>query len=44
VRVHAAKLHDRDGAQEHLRAELKEELPRLELLWADGAYTRGFRE
>jgi putative transposase len=44
VRVHAASLHDRDGAQLLLSDELKEELPRLELLWADGAYTRGFRE
>jgi putative transposase len=44
ARVHAASLHDRDGAQVLLSDELKEELPRLELLWADGAYTRGFRE
>jgi putative transposase len=38
--VHAASLHDRDGARELLTDELKENLPRLELLWADGAYTR----
>jgi putative transposase len=44
ARVHAASLHDRDGARVLLSDELKEELPRLELLWADGAYTRGFRE
>jgi len=44
ARLHAANLHDRDGAQVLLSDELKEELPRLELLWADGAYTRGFRE
>jgi transposase len=44
ARVHAASLHDRDGARVLLGDELKEELPRLELLWADGAYTRGFRE
>jgi putative transposase len=44
ARVHAASLHERDGAQVLLSDELKEELPRLELLWADGAYTRGFRE
>jgi putative transposase len=44
ARVHAASLHDRDGAQGLLTDELKEELPRLELLWADGAYTSGFRE
>ena len=42
--VHAANLHDRDGARGLLSDELKEDLPRLELLWADGAYTRGFRE
>ena len=42
--VHAASLHDRDGAQRLLTEELKRELPRMELLWADGAYTRGFRE
>ena len=41
--VHAASLHDRDGAQRLLSEELKRELPRMELLWADGAYTRGFR-
>lgn len=45
ARVHAASLHDRDGAQVLLNHhELEEELPRLELVWADGAYTRGFRE
>ena len=30
--VHAASLHDRDGAQFLLTGELKEELPRLELV------------
>ena len=44
ARLHVASLHDRDGAQVLLTDELKEELPRLELLWADGAYTRSFRE
>ncbi len=45
ARVHAASLHDRDGgAQALLTDELKEELARLELVWADGAYTGGFRE
>ncbi len=43
ARVHTANLHDRDGAQGLLTDELKKELPRLELLWADGAYTSGFR-
>jgi len=42
--VHAASLHERDGAQGLLSDELKEELAQLELLWADGAYTRGFSE
>jgi putative transposase len=42
--VHAASLHDRDGVQRLLNDELEEELSRLELLWADGAYTRGFGE
>jgi putative transposase len=41
--VHAASLHDRDGGQELLSDELKKELPRLELVWADGAYTSEFR-
>jgi putative transposase len=41
--VHAASQHDRDGAQELLTDELKKELPRLELVWADGAYTSEFR-
>lgn len=43
ARVHAASLHDRDGAQALLSDELKKDLPRLELLWADGAYTNEFR-
>ena len=42
ARVYAASLHDRDGAQELLTDELKKELPRLELVWADGAYTNEF--
>ena len=41
--VHAASLHDRDGAQGLLTDELKGELPRMKLLWADGDYTKGFR-
>ena len=43
ARVHAASLHDRDGAQGLLTNELKKELPQLELVWADGAYTNEFR-
>lgn len=42
ARVHTASLHDRDGAQELLTEELKKELPQLELVWADGAYTNEF--
>ena len=41
--VHAASLHDRDGAQGLLSDELKKELPQLELVWADGAYMNEFR-
>jgi putative transposase len=41
--VHAASLHDRDGAQGLLTDELKKELPQLKLVWADGAYTNEFR-
>jgi putative transposase len=43
ARARRQSLHDRDGARLLLSGELEEELPRLELLWADGAYTRGFR-
>jgi putative transposase len=42
ARVHAASLHDRDGAK-ILTDELKEELPRPGSIWADWAYTSGFR-
>ena len=42
--VHAASLHDRDGGQRLLTEQLEEELPRLAVLWADGAYTGRFRE
>ena len=42
--VHAASLHDRDSARTLLTDELKEKLSRLELVWADGAYTKSFRE
>jgi hypothetical protein len=41
--VHAASLHDRDGAQKLLNDELAEKLPRLALLWADAAYTGRLR-
>jgi putative transposase len=42
--VHAASLHDRDGGQRLLTDKLKEEMPRLALVWADAAYTGWFRE
>ncbi len=44
ARVHGADLPDRDGGRQLLAADLQRELPGLELVWADGAYTRGFRE
>lgn len=42
ARVHSADLPDRDGGRRLL--EDGEELPRMGLVWADGAYTGGFRE
>jgi transposase len=36
--VHAADLHDRLGAQALVRCAGPGDLPRLELVWADGAY------
>jgi putative transposase len=42
AKVHGADLPDRDGGRRLVSEELG--LPRLELLWADGAYTGGFRE
>ncbi len=42
VKVHGADLPDRDGGR-RLLSEGRG-LPRLELLWADGAYTGGFRK
>lgn len=43
ARVHGADLPDRDGGR-LLVEGLKQELPRMGLVWADGAYTSGFRE
>jgi transposase len=40
--VHGAGLPDRDGGRRLLGKGRV--LPRMELLWADGAYTVGFRE
>ena len=42
ARVHGADLPDRDGGRRLLEDD--EELPRMELVRADGAYTGGFRE
>ena len=42
AKVHGADLPDRDGGRRLL--EDGEELPRMGLLWADGAYTGGFSE
>jgi putative transposase len=44
ARVHGADLQDRDGGRRLLAEDLRRELPQMELLWADGAYTGGFRE
>lgn len=40
--VHAADLHDRLGAQLLVGRAGQDELPRLELVWADGAYAGTF--
>jgi putative transposase len=42
ARVHSADLPDRDGGRRLLG--VGQELPRMELVWADGAYTGGFGE
>ncbi len=42
ARVHGVDLPDQDGGRRLL--EDGGGLPRMELLWADGAYTGGFRE
>lgn len=44
ARVHGADLSDRDGGRRLLAEFPRPELPRMELIWADGAYTAGFRE
>ena len=44
ARVHSADLPDRNGGSRLLDEALQRELPRMELIWADGAYTSGFRE
>jgi putative transposase len=44
TRVHGADLPDRAGGSRLLDEALQRELPRMELAWADGAYTSSFRE
>jgi putative transposase len=44
VCVHGADLHDRDGGRQLLAEDSRPELSRMELVWADGAYTAGFSE
>ena len=45
VRVHGAELHERDGGRQLLAEASRPELSRMELVWADGAYTTaGFSE
>ena len=41
--VHGADLPDRDGGRRLLAESFGRELPRLKLVWADGAYTGEFR-
>jgi putative transposase len=40
--IHAASLHDTVGARQMVEAAPRATLPRLELVWADGAYTGPF--
>jgi putative transposase len=40
--IHAASLHDTAGARQMVEATPTTALPRLELVWADGAYTGAF--
>ena len=40
--IHAASLHDTVGAQQMIETAPITALPRLELVWADGAYTGPF--
>ena len=44
AQVHGANLPDRDGGRRLLAEDLQRDLPRMQLVWADGAYTHGFRE
>ena len=42
--VHSASLHDRDGGKLLLDPKLREELPRLEVIWADQGYAGQFAQ
>lgn len=42
ARVHSAALHDRDGGKLLLEPSLREELPRLDVVWADQGYAGRF--
>jgi len=44
ARVHGANLPGQDGGRRLLVEDLQRELPRMQLVWADGVYTHGFRE
>jgi putative transposase len=44
ARVHRANLPEQDGGRRLLAEDLQRDLPRMQLVWADGAYTRAFRE
>ena len=41
--VHGAVLSDRGGGRRLLNEDLRRELPRMELVWAYGAYVGGVR-
>lgn len=42
ARIHSAALHDRDGGRLLLDATSREELPRLDVVWADQGYAGAF--
>ncbi len=42
--VHAADLHDREGARRLVQTAQHSELPRIKLVWADQGYTGAFAE
>jgi transposase len=42
--AHAADLHDRDGARHLIASVLPNDLPRMQLVWADQGYTGAFAQ